>query len=120
MTNTGFSPKSRHLAGIRTKKNKHLRPIRRGSQSIPQPENTNPDIAGRFMDFNDVTGLFKEDLAKLEGALRQNYKTDVPLIPGIGNYLMDGGGKRFRPLLVMLSTKLCGREIDDFVINTAA
>jgi octaprenyl-diphosphate synthase len=69
------------------------------------------------MDFNAVTIQFKEELVKLEEAIRKNYESDVPLIPGISSYLMDGGGKRVRPLLTLISAKLCGRDIDDTVIK---
>jgi octaprenyl-diphosphate synthase len=69
------------------------------------------------MDFNAVTRHFKAELVKLEKAIRENYKSDVPLIPGISSYLMDGGGKRVRPLLTLVSAKLCGRDVDDAVIK---
>ncbi len=71
------------------------------------------------MDFSDVTRLLKEDLLKVEESIRENYKSEVSLIPGISNYLMDGGGKRIRPLLLVLSARLCGREADDQVIRHA-
>ena len=69
------------------------------------------------MDFSDITRLFKEDLSRLEQSIQRNYQSDVPLIPGIGDYLLKNGGKRIRPLLLMVSTKLCGREIDERVIR---
>ena len=71
------------------------------------------------MDFNDVTQLFKEDLSRVERAIRQNYQSDIPLIPGISNYLMKNGGKRIRPLLLMLGVQLCGREVDERAIRHA-
>ena len=69
------------------------------------------------MDFGDVTRLFKEDLARIECSIQENYQSDVPLIPGIGDYLLKNGGKRIRPLLLMTGVKLCGREIDERVIR---
>ena len=71
------------------------------------------------MDFNDVTQLFQEDLSRVERAIRQNYQSDIPLIPGISNYLMKNGGKRIRPLLLMLGVRLCGREVDERAIRHA-
>ena len=70
-----------------------------------------------LMDFNDVTSIFKEDLLRIERSIQENYQSDVPLIPGIGDYLLKNGGKRIRPLLLMIGTKLCGREIDERVIR---
>ena len=69
------------------------------------------------MDFNAVTRRFKAELESLEVAIRKNYESDVPLIPGISSYLMNAGGKRVRPLLTLVAAKLCGREVDDNVIK---
>ena len=69
------------------------------------------------MDFSDVTQELNTDLARVEKSINQNYKSDVPLIPGISSYLMNCGGKRIRPMLILLSSKLCGREADDTVIK---
>ena len=69
------------------------------------------------MDFSDVNRLLKEDLSRVEKAIRKYYQSDIPLIPGISGYLMNGGGKRIRPLLLLLVAKLHGRAIDDRVIT---
>ena len=69
------------------------------------------------MDFREVTQDLKSDLARVEKAINQNYKSDVPLIPGISSYLMNCGGKRIRPILTLLGAKLCGREADDVVVK---
>lgn len=69
------------------------------------------------MDFSEVSRLFKADLAKVESAIKDNYKSDIPLIPGIGGYLMNGGGKRIRPLLVLISSKLFDAEVDERIIR---
>ena len=44
----------------------------------------------------------KEECKALEDHFRAYLKTDVPLIDQIFEHLIDGGGKRFRPLLVLL------------------
>ena len=69
------------------------------------------------MEFRDVTQDLKSDLTKVEEAINQNYKSDVPLIPGISSYMMSCGGKRIRPMLVLLGAILCGRETDDTVVK---
>ena len=69
------------------------------------------------MDFRDVTQDLKDDLAKVEKAINENYKSDVPLIPGISSYLMSCGGKRIRPMLTLLAAKLCGRDSDETVVK---
>ncbi|MBT3514409.1 MAG: polyprenyl synthetase family protein [Nitrospina sp.] len=69
------------------------------------------------MDFNEVTRIFKDDLSRVENSIQENYQSDVPLIPGIGDYLLKNGGKRIRPLLLMVGTKLCAGNIDERVIR---
>ncbi len=71
------------------------------------------------MEFRDVTQNLKKDLVKVEKAINENYKSDVPLIPGISAYLMSCGGKRIRPILTLLGAKLCGRETDNTVVQHA-
>jgi len=69
------------------------------------------------MEFSEVLTEFKEELAKVEKAIKVNYKSDVPLIPGMTGHLMNGGGKRIRPLLLMLCSRLGGRPVDEEVAN---
>lgn len=69
------------------------------------------------MDFNGVSRHFKEDLLRLEKTIEENYRSEVSLIPDISSYLMGGGGKRMRPLLLMLSAQLCGLPVTQRVIN---
>ena len=69
------------------------------------------------MDFRDVTQNLKNDLANVEEAINENYKSDIPLIPGISSYLMSCGGKRIRPMLTILTAKLCGRDADKTVVK---
>ncbi len=69
------------------------------------------------MDFNGVLNLFKEDLKQVEESIRNNYASDIPLISDIGGYLVNGGGKRIRPLLLLMSARLCGMKADDRIIK---
>ena len=34
----------------------------------------------------------------------------VPLVEKIGNYIINAGGKRLRPLVVLLSARACGLD----------
>ena len=64
------------------------------------------------MEFSQVVALHKDSLLMVEEEIKRNYNSDIPLIPQISGYLMNGGGKRFRPLLVLLSSSLCGGSND--------
>jgi len=69
------------------------------------------------MDYKEVTQLFKPDLEKVELALRDNFLSDIPIVPGIGEYILSSGGKRIRPLLILISARLCGLELNDILVK---
>ena len=60
------------------------------------------------MDIEAVYGMVSEDLQTVEREIIRNIQSDVSLIPTIGKYILDSGGKRFRPLILILSARACG------------
>ena len=56
----------------------------------------------------EVFELLQDDLAGIEQEFGRNAVSEVRAITDIGNYLKDGGGKRLRPALLLLSAKLFG------------
>jgi len=42
----------------------------------------------------------------VDACIRRELNSDVQMIPAIGNYIIDSGGKRLRPLLCILSARL--------------
>jgi octaprenyl-diphosphate synthase len=52
------------------------------------------------------------ELAAVERCMTANLETNAPLIAEVGLHLLRGGGKRIRPLLLLLSAKACGYEGD--------
>lgn len=55
-----------------------------------------------------ILDLIEKDLKKLEFAIDNIYKTDVKIIKKITDHIIKSGGKRIRPILVILTSKLCG------------
>jgi octaprenyl-diphosphate synthase len=55
-----------------------------------------------------IIEVIGEDLEKVDQEFRKNLKSEVSIISTIGEHLLFSGGKRFRPILVLLSSKLCG------------
>jgi octaprenyl-diphosphate synthase len=47
-------------------------------------------------------------MERMEHRLHESLGTDVPLIRQVSKYVLGAGGKRFRPLLHLLSARLCG------------
>ncbi|HKO20925.1 MAG TPA: polyprenyl synthetase family protein [Acidobacteriaceae bacterium] len=56
----------------------------------------------------EVFDLLRDDLAAVEQEFLKQSKSEVEVITDIAAYLMAGGGKRIRPLLLLLSAKALG------------
>ncbi len=54
------------------------------------------------------TQIIQKDLEKLESSIDELISTRVSYIKEIVTYIIKSGGKRVRPVLVMLCSKLCG------------
>jgi octaprenyl-diphosphate synthase len=54
----------------------------------------------------------REDLEKVDLEFRKNLQSDVSIISAIGEYVLSSGGKRFRPILLILSARVCGYQGD--------
>jgi len=50
----------------------------------------------------------RPDLERIETEMNRLLTTSVPLISVVGRYILRSGGKRLRPLLMILSARLCG------------
>jgi octaprenyl-diphosphate synthase len=69
-----------------------------------------PDpVTGRSLaDLKEIVQLIEDDLGKVEDFFEEQVRSDVPLIAEVGRYIRDGGGKRIRPALLLLSCRLSG------------
>ena len=63
-----------------------------------------------IIDGKEVFDLLHDDLAALEREFGEDTVSGVQAITEIGEYLRAGGGKRIRPALLFLSSKLCRYE----------
>lgn len=68
-----------------------------------------------MMDIGEVFESYGEELRLVEENLRGLFDSNVFLIPLVGRYLMDGGGKRFRPLFLLSSARLSGYGGEDHI-----
>jgi octaprenyl-diphosphate synthase len=60
------------------------------------------------MQIKEVFSAYKDDLQQVEEYLNKYITSEVKLIPEVSHHLIDSGGKRFRPLLLLISAGLCG------------
>lgn len=50
-----------------------------------------------------IRGLIKDDMKAVNELVHEKLRSGVPLIDQLGNYIVNSGGKRLRPALVLLS-----------------
>jgi octaprenyl-diphosphate synthase len=58
----------------------------------------------------EINTLCREDMAEVNRVIRERLQSDVALVNQLGHYIIDSGGKRFRPLLVLLSARAHGYQ----------
>jgi len=63
----------------------------------------------------DFMKLVEKDLTKLESSIDRRITTKIGFIKETINYIIKSGGKRVRPILVMLSARLCGYRGDKHI-----
>jgi len=56
--------------------------------------------------------LLKSDLEQVEREVLASLSSDVPLIGKIGEYILASGGKRVRPMLLLLAARMSGYQGD--------
>ena len=61
----------------------------------------------------------REELARVEREFARHLQSRVELIPEMGKYVQMGGGKRVRPAVLLMSSRLCGYKGDRGVLNAA-
>jgi octaprenyl-diphosphate synthase len=64
------------------------------------------------MSFESVKALVEPDLQRVDAVIRDRLASDVVLINQIAEYIVGSGGKRLRPLVVLIAAKACGYEGD--------
>lgn len=60
------------------------------------------------MQLQDVLYRYADDLEWVEEHMERYLYSEVPLIPEVFSHLIGSGGKRFRPLLLLITSDLCG------------
>lgn len=82
-----------------------------GVRATP-PRPSGSGLAGAPPGLPAVIALVAGKLAQVEQECRRNLRSEFGAIDELGRYLADGGGKRVRPILLLLSAQMCGYEGD--------
>jgi octaprenyl-diphosphate synthase len=56
----------------------------------------------------EIFDLVRDDLIRVEREISAQWVASVPAITTIGQYIQEAGGKRLRPALLLLCSKVCG------------
>lgn len=64
------------------------------------------------MNIAEVYGLLKPEVGRINDEIFGNVNSAVERVNEISRYILDSGGKRLRPLLVVLASRYCDGDID--------
>ncbi len=71
------------------------------------------------MNVEALRSLVSDDIDAVDGLIRERLASDVALINQLSTYIINSGGKRLRPLLVLLAARACNVQGSQHV-NLAA
>ncbi len=80
---------------------------------------THPKTASVFIDFDSIKNLTTTETLAVDQLILNELSSDVVLINQIGHYIIGNGGKRLRPMLLLLAAKALGKVDDHHLILAA-
>ena len=60
--------------------------------------------------YQAIRNAVNDDMDAVDDYIVEQLHSQVPLVENIGHYIVDAGGKRLRPILVLLAARCCGSE----------
>lgn len=72
-----------------------------------------------LIDFNAIKNLTSSEAAAVDQLILNELSSDVVLINQVGHYIISNGGKRLRPMLLLLTAKALGQVTDSHLILAA-
>jgi octaprenyl-diphosphate synthase len=67
------------------------------------------------LDLNVIRELVRDDWTGVNREILESLQSDVALINSVSRYIVNSGGKRLRPLMVLLAARACGYEGDKHI-----
>ena len=67
------------------------------------------------MNLEAILALTQKDRHAVDQEIQQRLSSDVALINQMGNHIINSGGKRLRPLIVLLASRACGYDGSDHI-----
>ncbi len=72
-------------------------------------------LSGSVADLAAIRALVAEDMRAVDRLVEHKLSSDVVLINQLGSYIISSGGKRLRPLMVLLSARAAGYAGDQHI-----
>jgi len=66
-----------------------------------------------LMSSNSIHAVVNNEFSLVNEHILSQLKSEIPLIEQIGYYIISNGGKRLRPLLVLMAARACSKSDDD-------
>ncbi len=71
------------------------------------------------MDISAIKKLVEDEMGAVDSLILDRLKSDVVLINQIGHYIVNSGGKRLRPMIVLLAAQTLGYSGDKHTLSAA-
>ena len=62
------------------------------------------------LDLDTIRELVRDDWTGVNAAILENLQSDVALVNTVSRYIINSGGKRLRPMLVLLAANACAHK----------
>ena len=71
------------------------------------------------MKLSEINKILRNELVDLEKEMTKRAKTSVPLINEVSEHIIKSGGKRLRPIILMLLSKMTSTDDSPYMIKAA-
>src|SRR5690606_21094152 len=83
---------------------------RTAAAAAPRPPDAGPARDRATLDLPAVQALAAGDMARVDALIRRRLASDVVLINQVAEHIVAAGGKRLRPMLLLLAAAACGKR----------
>ena len=77
-------------------------------------------IREQKVSLEEIRSIVSEEWSLLDQEIEKQLSSDIQLINNISQYIVNSGGKRIRPLIVLLSARACGASDLERIVKAAA
>lgn len=90
-----------------------------GPSAMVELSGSSPAVSKTTLDLIQLFEPVRADLVEVEREYLRQVESKVGVIPQIGAYIQQSGGKRVRPALLLMAARLCGYAGPRAILNAA-